>query len=176
MPINEKVIGSITENVWSDVLGLGLEPHSPDTTAANGRSLTAIVHIEGAWTGAATVTCTSKLARMAASIMLDLGDGEPASEDVRDALAELVNIIGGNLKALLPGPSHLSLPTVVEGDEYQVNIAESVPIHSVHFCCEQEPLQVMVLTRDEKARNHFTATRLNPTDAGAQSAPADVGL
>ena len=33
-------------------------------------------------------------------------------EDVADALGELANVVGGNVKAVLPGPSVLGLPEV----------------------------------------------------------------
>ena len=33
-------------------------------------------------------------------------------EDVDDALGELANVVGGNVKAVLPGPSVLGLPEV----------------------------------------------------------------
>ncbi len=33
-------------------------------------------------------------------------------EDVADALSELANVVGGNVKAVLPGPSVLGLPEV----------------------------------------------------------------
>jgi chemotaxis protein CheX len=34
------------------------------------------------------------------------------AEDVDDALGELANVVGGNVKAVLPGPSVLGLPEV----------------------------------------------------------------
>ena len=42
--------------------------------------------------------------------MLDAQEVEP--DEVADAAGELVNIIGGNLKTLLPTPSKLGLPEV----------------------------------------------------------------
>ena len=33
-------------------------------------------------------------------------------EDIDDALGELANVVGGNVKAVLPGPSALGLPEV----------------------------------------------------------------
>ncbi len=39
--------------------------------------------------------------------------GHPARlEDVADAFGEIANVVGGNVKAALPGPSGLSLPDV----------------------------------------------------------------
>ena len=42
--------------------------------------------------------------------------------DVYDALGELANMIGGNLKSVLPRGVSLSLPSVVEGANYSVHI------------------------------------------------------
>jgi len=39
---------------------------------------------------------------------------ELEAEDVDDALGELANVVGGNVKAALPGPSTLGLPQVGE--------------------------------------------------------------
>ena len=105
MPISEKEVCSVTETVWAEMLGLHLEPAGQAATCPNGSSLTAIIHIEGAWTGAAVLSCSRRLAQIAASIMFSLDGGEPATEEVRDALGELANVIGGNLKAMLPGLS-----------------------------------------------------------------------
>ena len=50
-----------------------------------------------------------------AMLGLDPGDGPRPAEDVADAVGELVNMIGGNVKSLMPGPSTLSLPLVRAG-------------------------------------------------------------
>ncbi|TIC83622.1 chemotaxis protein CheX [Nocardioides sp. GY 10113] len=48
--------------------------------------------------------------------MLAMGDDEPLDDaDLADAVGELVNMVGGSLKSILPGPSALSLPTVAAG-------------------------------------------------------------
>ena len=56
------------------------------------------------------------------------GDAELAATEVtvadqQDVASELVNMIGGNLKSLLPGPSFLSLPTIVSGREFGLQVA-----------------------------------------------------
>lgn len=56
------------------------------------------------------IECSESFARWAASRMFD---AEVSSrQDVGDALGELTNMVGGNLKALLPGPNRLSIPDV----------------------------------------------------------------
>ncbi len=78
------------------------------------------VTMNGAFTGAVTLTCTRGFARRAAR---SLFSEEPsfAAEDeaARDVLAELTNVMGGNIKCLLAtlgeSTSNLSLPLVSVG-------------------------------------------------------------
>jgi chemotaxis protein CheX len=41
---------------------------------------------------------------------------EEVNDDVRDTMGELANMLGGNLKSLLPRGVVLSMPSVVAGD------------------------------------------------------------
>ncbi len=43
-------------------------------------------------------------------------EGEAGPELVHDALGELTNMVGGNLKAMFGGKCHLGLPQVSDGD------------------------------------------------------------
>jgi chemotaxis protein CheX len=61
-----------------------------------------------------TVVATGRdTADRIARVLLAMGPAEPvAVEDLRDAFGEIANVIGGNLKGLMPGLSALSLPVV----------------------------------------------------------------
>ena len=58
-----------------------------------------------------------------------------SDEELLDALGELVNIIGGNLKAYLPQPCHLSLPAAVGGWDYMLRFPGSHEVSQVVFEC-----------------------------------------
>ena len=106
----------ITKNVWTEFLGIGLAPVSSAQSAVRS-SLTgclASVAINGEWNGQVSVVCSRPLARRAAASMFGMTSDQVGTEHIEDALAELANIIGGNVKALLPCPSQLSLPTYEE--------------------------------------------------------------
>ncbi|MBI3410974.1 MAG: chemotaxis protein CheX [Planctomycetes bacterium] len=110
-------IHQVVEGVWETVLNLRAEPE----VAANGgiparEFLRCRVDFSGAWHGAITLDCPTALARQAAGIMFDLDAAACTDEDTRDALAELGNVVGGNLKTLLPAPCSLSLPNVAAAD------------------------------------------------------------
>ncbi|WP_152192569.1 chemotaxis protein CheX [Georgenia satyanarayanai] len=61
-----------------------------------------------------TVVATGReTADRIARALLALGPAEPVTvEDLRDALGEVANVIGGNLKGLMEGTDGLSLPVV----------------------------------------------------------------
>jgi len=59
------------------------------------------------------VRCSAAAARNAAAALLGVELDDVTTEDVTDALGELANIIGGNVKSLLPEPCALSLPHVL---------------------------------------------------------------
>jgi chemotaxis protein CheX len=90
--------------------------------------LLASVHIAGEWTGSVLLALSPEMARVSASAMLGLPETEVSSSDEREVASEIANMVGGNLKSLLPGPSFLSLPTIVSGREFglQVHDAELI--------------------------------------------------
>src|SRR5207248_3096506 len=73
--------------------------------------LTGRVPIGGAWEGAVSLRCPEPLCRSFAADLFGRLAADVEDADVFDALGELANIIGGNLKALLPGVCRLGLPT-----------------------------------------------------------------
>ncbi len=110
----------LNEQVWSSFLGeeQPLLPsydgqHSPFPAE---QAWSAAVSINGGWDATVTVEVSDALARSMTTIMLAFDEGEPLEDsDVADAVGELVNMVGGNVKSLMPGPSALSLPAVAAG-------------------------------------------------------------
>lgn len=73
---------------------------------------------EGAYSGLVALHCPEPLARRTAAGLLDAA-GELAARDVWDAMGEVVNILGGDLKLYLDkgGRSvQLSIPSIFAGD------------------------------------------------------------
>lgn len=104
----------VTQAVCECLLGDFAEPR-PAPAKHDGPAdgeLVAWVSISGAWAGDVTIRLSPALATRLAREILQI---EPSSTDdvgVRDVAGEVANMIGGNLKALLPEPCRLSLPQV----------------------------------------------------------------
>jgi chemotaxis protein CheX len=85
------------------------------------------IGIAGTWTGTGSLTCSPAAACRVCSQML-LADYTSVTEEVLDAVAELTNMIVGNLKSDLErhlGPLGLSIPTVVFGRNFKTKCVAS---------------------------------------------------
>ncbi|RBY80951.1 chemotaxis protein CheX [Geodermatophilus sp. TF02-6] len=110
--LDEGTVAEIAEQAWAALVGeeevLVPLPGEPPTDPVS-----SWVEVVGPWTGAVVLTCGRDTAEQLARALL--GEHAPEvvdGEDVVDALGELANVVGGNVKALLPAPSVLGLPEV----------------------------------------------------------------
>jgi len=91
------------------------------------------------------------VARASAATMLHVPVNEVTNVDERDVVAEIANMIGGNLKSLLPGTTQLSLPTVVEGLNLGLQVPGAELIDDVMFQCDNGSLRVRVFAKIRNA-------------------------
>lgn len=137
-------INALTMQVWESVLCLPLETEAPEPRDDE-LNVVGMVNITGNWEGSVLVRCTRPLARSITEAMFGMDPGEASADEIADALGEIANMIGGNVKSLVPGPSQLSLPTVVDYDFLSFPLSEECA-HSSFFT-EDQPMLVTVLRR-----------------------------
>ena len=114
--------------VFSTMLGVELGPGEAvegGGVPEDPPEVVALIGLAGAWAGAGSISCSAAAAcRMCASMLMTEADSVNA--DVLDAVAELTNMIIGNVKNELEsqtGPLGLSIPTVVYGRNFQTKTA-----------------------------------------------------
>ncbi|QCX28579.1 chemotaxis protein CheX [Nocardioides jishulii] len=136
-------VRTLTEEVWSTFLG-----HTAPFTAAEARAFTptwaASVTVKGEWNGMVSMQLTGVGAHRLTCGMLgmDPESDEPSEADVVDAVGELVNMVGGNVKSLVPGPSQLSLPLVATGQF--AHGSDQQEIVRLDFAWGDEPVSLTV--------------------------------
>lgn len=139
-------IAVLTEDIWLSTLGLPTHPRADaGTEMLHGATFDGIINITGDWQGTVIVQVSRPMAERIARIMFGLGDAAPTRQDLQDALGEVTNMTGGNIKALMSGECHLSLPAVVEGSDYSVTTPGTRVVSRVVFDCEGEPGVVHLL-------------------------------
>jgi CheY-specific phosphatase CheX len=147
MQLYETEICEYTESIWKNILDLDVKKIEEDYCPSDGESILAgCVHISGEWEGAVTLDCPADLAKQVASIMFQLTEDELSSDLIQDALGELTNMTGGNIKSLLPEPCYLSLPAV-SMTEHRLKIPGSELTTKVSFKCWGYKFKVSILKK-----------------------------
>ena len=144
---NADVVAIVAE-VWASFVEADRLIAGPaDVPTAN--RLTACVTISGAWDGSVVMETTPELAMRVAVAMFRLPPSALRPEDVADSFGELTNMVGGNVKSLLPAPCAISTPTVTLGAGHQVRLPGAVLGNRVPLTCDGEPLVVGIWRSDE---------------------------
>jgi chemotaxis protein CheX len=140
-------IREITESIFANVLGLEICETEDSSLGSGVHAMAGRVQITGAFEGSVSLHCSDGLARRAASILFATDVGRTRREDAHEVVAELANMAGGNIKALMAEPSLLSLPAVAEVVEWVETEPGSRLVTAVSFECLGEPMRVSLLER-----------------------------
>jgi chemotaxis protein CheX len=144
MTIDEQTLQQVVNDVCSGMLGLHMEPS--DDVCEDKDALSAVIKISGGWESLVQVLTPRKTAVAIAASMFAMSEDELTEAEIRDAVGEIVNMVGGNLKGISEGESSLSLPCVGE-------VSGCSPFDSsfeglcVSNRCQGDPLIVRVLDR-----------------------------
>ena len=110
--LDAQTVQSIADEVWPSLVGDG-EAFVPVPVPPPAEVISAWVDIIGPWNGSVVVTCApTTAAALTQSVLMAHPPAEVDDEDVEDALGELANVLGGNIKSVLPGEFRLGLPQV----------------------------------------------------------------
>jgi chemotaxis protein CheX len=160
MKFAEAELRQITEETWRIVLEEELELASqPETPGKIEDSIGACAQIAGDWQLAVVLNCSIAAARHAATAMFATTRADEKPEDIQDTMCELINIIAGNIKGVLSGISHLSLPYLVKDQDFKLMFPHHMILSELHFTYRGELLCVMLLAEDklsERVQNRAT--------------------
>lgn len=104
--------------------------------------VTACVHLAGAFSGSVTVQCLDSAARAAAAVLFAIPADAVTDGELVDAIGEIANMVGGNVKSMLPGHSSLSLPAVAQGHRSSLTVAGASVVRQVHLMWRREPVVI----------------------------------
>ncbi len=147
-----QAVAAATGEVFSTMLATEAALGEPYTERMPNVSdgVVAFIGLAGKWTGTGMISCSPSLAcRLASQLLMAeyAPGGEAVSEDVLDAVAEIANMIIGNVKNLLEeelGLMGMSIPTVIFGRNFTTRSVGQGDWVVVPFHCEGEKLEVRV--------------------------------
>jgi chemotaxis protein CheX len=152
-------IKTASTEVFSMMLGVDILPADPfvqKTASSPASGIVSLVGLAGDWVGTGGISCSAVTACRLSSLML-MAEFEAVNEDVLDAMAELTNMIIGNVKTSIEerlGPMGLSVPTVIFGKNFQTRNSGNHEWVVVPFTHEDERLhlQLCLLPGNENAQ------------------------
>ncbi len=110
--LDSATVEGIAQETWLALVGED-ELLVPAPAPRHAATVSSWVEVVGPWTGSVVLSCPPDTAAdLTRALLRDQAPAALDTEDVEDALGELANVLGGNVKALLPGPSALGLPEV----------------------------------------------------------------
>jgi len=144
----EDVVSELTRLIWSTMLGLDAVEGSESAEAA---AFVTSVDISGSWEGTVSISFTRSLAQHVTAAMLASEPATATAAEENDVMAELANMIGGNVKGLFSGPCQLSLPRV---EPAATDLLRAPPSGSRSwFECDGQAFSVTVSERAELGRD-----------------------
>lgn len=144
--VSEETIIELTSQLFAALLpdGDALAPTAPgDSRVQAAESVIATVEIHANAPLRVDIACSRQLAEQVAAAMFATTVGEIDDAAVFDAVGELANIVGGNVKALLVDEAVLTLPAL--------RVEDALPRRGDGPCCDAaflwraQPLVVRVV-------------------------------
>jgi flagellar motor switch protein FliN len=146
----------------------------PDTTGT-GR-MAATVNFAGNVVGLLTIQVPAEMSDLMMAAMLDSDPEEIEDEgNIRDLIAEISNIVGGNLKSALNDANHqcvISTPSMTYGTDFTIKSLQMERFERFIFTHQENFIFVEVGLKPEQAAS--TGDELGQTDMLAQLSNADI--
>jgi chemotaxis protein CheX len=130
--------------IFSTMMGIEIEAAEPASPMPAGL-MTAAVYLAGGWQGAVLVHCSPQQACEFAGCFLGTPPPSTVTDDVRDVLGELANMIAGNLKCTLRPGIKVSIPSVVDGDGYSLRVCGARQISRTGFATARGPFWLTLM-------------------------------
>lgn len=137
----------VTQDVFRIMAGMDVDS-SPEPFSNSVGAIDSLLYYIGGANGSLVLECGANVARAFAERVTGLPAQSLDDDDVRDAVGELVNMIGGNLKALLPSDTAISTPLVFTSPDDLPLQDGATLISSLDFRCESGQFRLSLYRQD----------------------------
>lgn len=149
------IVRAATDDVFITMLAITPEQqdaYQDSKAALSSNGIVSLVGLAGLWVGTGSISCSAELACTLASRLM-MAEYDSVTDDVLDAVAEVTNMIIGNVKTGLEehlGPMGLSIPTVIHGRNFSSRTVGTQDWTIVPCLLEGQLLEVQLCL----AKNH----------------------
>jgi chemotaxis protein CheX len=144
MVVNAEMVAQTVEAVFLAMMDLEVSPGETPWIPSRDQ-LTSAVHLSGVWNGALLFECNRQQACQFAGRFLSMDPPQAVTDEVRDVLGELANMIGGNIKSAVAAGLTLSMPAVTDGSDYALRVCGSEIRDRLTFECADGSFWITLL-------------------------------
>ncbi len=139
MELSEEIIESAKE-IFSTMVMMEIAVNGEMTSksVALHESISGVIGLAGTHKGVLAIHIPNKVAMAITSAFLGM-DVDEINEDVEDAVGELANMLGGNVKSILSANGRdisLSLPSTITGQDYDFQPTKEAERIIIPFRCD----------------------------------------
>jgi chemotaxis protein CheX len=141
--------------VFTTMLGIEPQPGDAYTNSAaslNSNGVVSLVGLAGSWVGTGSISCSAHCACLMAGQLM-MSEYDSVNDEVLDAMAEVTNMIIGNVKTFLEehlGPLGLSIPTVIYGRNFCSRTVGQQDWTIVPFVAGEERIEIQLCLAPNK--------------------------
>jgi chemotaxis protein CheX len=142
-------IAAAVQEVFATMLDMHMErgeDYIVTTVPHAEEGVVALIGLAGAWAGTGSIGCSPEFACRISSQML-MTDYAAVNDEVLDAVAEVTNMVMGNVKTGLEeilGPMGLSIPTVIYGRNFTTHTVRADEWIVVPFVYGEHRMEVKI--------------------------------
>ncbi len=150
---NDQFIIDATQEIFSSMIMLDAVPGEPFVrgSAMLENSISGLIGLAGKTKGMLAIHLPNTVALAVTSSFLGM-EVDEIDEDVRDAIGELANMLGGSIKAFIdPKGSdiQISMPSAVHGEEYTIDCLAGAQVTCVPFTIDAGTFLVELQIRQD---------------------------
>ena len=163
-----EIIQNAAVDVFTTMLSQTPEPGEPYTESGASLSTSGVVSfvgLAGPWVGTGSISCSVQCAAWMASQMM-MCEYEAVNDEVLDAVAEVTNMIIGNVKTALEervGSMGLSIPTVIYGRNFESRAVGKQEWTVVPFTAAGERLDIHLCLAPGRGTTRSRVTLIEET-------------
>jgi CheY-specific phosphatase CheX len=131
----------VTRQVFATMAGIEVYP-SGEALSKTTPTIESALRYLVVCKGSITLEASTSVAFAFAERMMSIPTPTCCDDDVKDAMGELINMIGGNLKGLLPVDTELSTPVVYDDSSSEMAHSHLIRLSVLNFDCEFGPFRL----------------------------------
>ncbi len=139
MELDEKIIESVKEIFSSMIMmDITVSDENPGESTPLTDSISGIIGLAGLRKGVMAIHLPNSVAMAITGSFLGMEVTE-IGEDVEDAVGELANMLGGNVKTILSEKGRdieLSMPSTISGHKYEFQSTKEAEQTTISFVCD----------------------------------------